>query len=102
MHRSPHSHLHRFQIEVTRLAKLLENEPEQTAFSRSISCWTISAVFFLWRQCIFDRSCTADLFIGLDQRPAQPPIRAESGDLALGFPLCRGAGKAFRHGLAVD
>jgi len=32
MHRGPHGHLHRFQIEAAGLAKILENEPQQPAY----------------------------------------------------------------------
>jgi hypothetical protein len=58
--------------------------------------------FFLRRQRVLDRPCAADLFIGLDQSPAQVLILPETGDLALGFPLGRSAGKTLRNGFAID
>jgi hypothetical protein len=41
--------------------------------SRAISCWIVSAVFFLRRQNLFDRPHPADFFIDLNQILAQFP-----------------------------
>jgi hypothetical protein len=61
MHRSPHGHLDRCKVQLTRLAALLKDNPEQSAYF-AFDFLPDRCRRFLWSQRVFQRSQAADVF----------------------------------------
>ena len=63
--------------------------------SRSTSCRIVSAVFFLRRQSVFDRTCVTDLLVDLKQFMAEFPETVKGLDFTLRLAQLCGRGEGF-------
>lgn len=72
------------------------------ATSLAASRWIASAVFFLWGQGLFHRSCAADLLVHFQQLAAEFTEAVKGLDLTLRFVQFGAGGEGFTDCLAVD
>jgi len=90
-----------FQIDASTSMAVGKDTAESMVTSRAISVWIISAVFFLWRECLLDRAQRTDLLTDLDDLSAEFLKTMKGRHFLLRFTQTRSI-KGLGYGLTLN